>query len=52
VLRLHAVSRHDGPVSVRRAWSPEEVRMLAEKAGRRARVRRYPALGRLVAEIV
>ena len=51
VLRMHPVSRHDGPVSVRRAWSPEELRMLAEKAGRRARIRRYPALGRLVAEI-
>lgn len=51
VLALHPVSRHDGPVSVRRAWSAEEVRMLAEKAGRRARIRRYPALGRLVAEI-
>ena len=51
VLNLHPVSRHDGPVSVRRAWSPEELRMLAEKAGRRARVTRYPGLGRLVAEI-
>jgi len=51
VLRLHPVSRHDGPVSVRRAWSADEVRMLAEKAGRRADVVCYPALGRLVAEI-
>jgi len=51
VLRLHPVSRHDGPVSVRRAWSPEELSMLAEKAGRRARIARYPALGRVVAEI-
>jgi len=51
VLRLHAVSRHDGPVSVRRAWSPDELAVLAEKAGRRALITRYPGLGRLVAEI-
>ena len=51
VLRLHPVSRHDGPVSVRRAWSAEEVSMLADKAGRRARITRHPWLGRLVAEI-
>jgi SAM-dependent methyltransferase len=50
-LRLHPVSRHDGPVSVRRAWSAEDLVMLAEKAGRRARVTRYPGLGRLLAEI-
>jgi SAM-dependent methyltransferase len=51
VLRLHAVSRHDGPVSVRRAWSAEELRVLAEKAGRRARIMCYRALGRLVMEL-
>jgi len=51
VLRLHPVSRHDGPVSVRRAWSADELTMLAEKAGRRASVTRYAWLGRLVAEI-
>jgi methyltransferase family protein len=51
VLRLHPVSRHDGPVSVRRAWSADELATLAGKAGRRARVARYPWLGRLVAEI-
>jgi len=51
VLRLHPVSRHDGPLSVRRAYSADEIETLAEKAGRRARVRRYPWLGRLVAEI-
>jgi len=51
VLRLHPVSRHDGPVSVRRAWSPDELTTLAEKAGRHARIARYPWLGRLVAEI-
>jgi len=51
VLKLHPVSRHDGPVSVRRAWSAGELGALADKAGRRARVTRYPWLGRLVAEI-
>jgi hypothetical protein len=51
VLRLHPVSRHDGPVSVRRAYSPAELTALAARAGVRARIRRYPWLGRLVAEI-
>ena len=51
VLQLHPVSRHDGPVSVRRAWSADELTTLAEKAGRRARITRHPWLGRLVAEI-
>jgi 2-polyprenyl-3-methyl-5-hydroxy-6-metoxy-1,4-benzoquinol methylase len=51
LLRLHPVSRHDGPVSVRRAYSATEVAGLAEQAGARARIRRYPWLGRLVAEI-
>jgi hypothetical protein len=51
VLRLHPVSRHDGPLSVRRAYSPDELIVLAEKAGRRVHVRRYPGIGRLVAEV-
>jgi SAM-dependent methyltransferase len=51
LLRLHPVSRHDGPLSVRRAYSAGEVARLAEKAGVRARIRRYPWLARLVAEI-
>ena len=51
VLRMHPVSRHDGPLSVRRAWSAGELTTLAEKAGHTARIVRYPALGRLVAEI-
>ena len=51
LLRLDPVARHDGPVSVRRAWSADELTTLAEKAGRHARVARYPWLGRLVAEI-
>jgi hypothetical protein len=51
VLRLHPVSRHDGPLSVRRAYSPVELAALADRAGVRARIRRYPWLARLVAEI-
>jgi 2-polyprenyl-3-methyl-5-hydroxy-6-metoxy-1,4-benzoquinol methylase len=51
VLRLHPVSRDDGPLSVRRAYSPTELARLAERAGGRARIRRYPWLARLVAEL-
>jgi 2-polyprenyl-3-methyl-5-hydroxy-6-metoxy-1,4-benzoquinol methylase len=51
VLRLHPVSRHDGPLSVRRAYSPAELAVLAARAGVRARIRRYPWLARVVAEI-
>jgi SAM-dependent methyltransferase len=51
LLRLHPVSRHDGPVSVRRAYSPGELAALAARGGGRVRVRRYAWLGRLVAEI-
>jgi hypothetical protein len=51
-LRLHPVSRHDGPLSVRRAYSAAELRVLAEKAGlARVVVRRYPLVGRLVVEL-
>ena len=52
ILGCHPISRHDGPLSVRRAYSPGEVRTLAEKAGLPApRVERYPLLGRLLAVI-
>jgi hypothetical protein len=51
LLRLHPVSQHDGPLSVRRAYSSRELAALAARAGGRARVRRYAWLGRLVAEI-
>jgi 2-polyprenyl-3-methyl-5-hydroxy-6-metoxy-1,4-benzoquinol methylase len=51
LLWLHPVSRHDGPVSVRRAYSPEELAVLAEKAGVRAHVRRHPWLARVVMEL-
>jgi len=46
----HRFSRHDGPLSVRRAYSPDELRVLAEKAGVHGlAIRRHPWLGRLVA---
>jgi ubiquinone/menaquinone biosynthesis C-methylase UbiE len=46
----HPFARHDGPLSVRRAYSPDELRALATRAGlRRLSVRRYPWLGRIVA---
>jgi SAM-dependent methyltransferase len=51
LLALHPVSRHDGPLSVRRAYSAGELRALAAAVGRRVDVTRYPLLGRLVAEI-
>jgi ubiquinone/menaquinone biosynthesis C-methylase UbiE len=50
VVARHPISRHDGPLSVRRAYSAEEVRALADKAGLPApRVERYPGLVRLLA---
>jgi SAM-dependent methyltransferase len=52
LLRCHPISRHDGPLSVRRAYSPEELRTLAQKAGLPApRIERYPWLGRVLAVI-
>lgn len=50
LMRMHPVSRHDGPLSVRRSYSAAEVRALAEKAGmQRIAIVAYPMLGRLVA---
>jgi ubiquinone/menaquinone biosynthesis C-methylase UbiE len=50
LFRCHPISRHDGPLSVRRAYSRDELRALAERAGAaRLTIREYPALGRLVA---
>jgi ubiquinone/menaquinone biosynthesis C-methylase UbiE len=50
VFRCHPISRHDGPLSVRRAYSGDELRALAEQAGAgRLTIREYPVLGRLVA---
>lgn len=46
----HRFARHDGPLSVRRAYAPDELRTLAEKAGiPRLAVRRHAALGRVIA---
>lgn len=43
VWRRHAITRHDGPVSVRASFTPGELRDLAARAGLdRARVRRHP----------
>ena len=51
VLAMHPVSRHDGPLSVRRAYAPAELAELFRTAGLRGvSVRRYPAIARLVAE--
>jgi SAM-dependent methyltransferase len=45
----HPVSRHDGPLSVRRAYSVDELPVLAEKAGlARVTVRRFPWRARVV----
>jgi hypothetical protein len=53
LLRCHPISRHDGPLSVRRAYSAAELTTLAQKAGiTTLRVRAYPLLGRLVAVTV
>jgi hypothetical protein len=50
LLRCHPISRHDGPLSVRRSYSRDELTALAEKAGaRRVSIREYPVLGRLLA---
>jgi ubiquinone/menaquinone biosynthesis C-methylase UbiE len=46
----HRFARHDGPLSVRRAYSPDELSALAARAGlARFDVRRHPWLGRIVA---
>jgi ubiquinone/menaquinone biosynthesis C-methylase UbiE len=46
----HRLARHDGPLSVRRAYTPDELRALAGEAGiAQVAVRRYAWLGRIVA---
>jgi ubiquinone/menaquinone biosynthesis C-methylase UbiE len=46
----HRLSRHDGPLSVRRSYGPEELRGLARKAGLQyLGIQRYPLVGRLLA---
>jgi Methyltransferase domain len=50
LLGCHPISRHDGPLSVRRSYSRDELQALAETAGaRRLTIHEYPVLGRLVA---
>ena len=52
LLACHPISRHDGPLSVRRAYSPDEMRGMADKAGAPVRrIERYPWLGRIIAVI-
>jgi ubiquinone/menaquinone biosynthesis C-methylase UbiE len=49
LLARHPVARHDGPLSVRRAYAPEELRALCERAGWRAfSVRRHALLARVL----
>jgi ubiquinone/menaquinone biosynthesis C-methylase UbiE len=51
VLPVHPISRHDGPMSVRRAYAPGELGDLLGAAGvARATVTRYPWLARLIVE--
>ena len=51
VLPMHWMSRHDGPLSVRRAYAPAELGDLFGAAGvTRATVTRYPWLARVVVE--
>jgi ubiquinone/menaquinone biosynthesis C-methylase UbiE len=50
LLAAHPMSRHDGPLSVRRAYTAREIERLLERAGvSGARVRRYAPLARLCA---
>jgi hypothetical protein len=47
VLGCGPMARHDGPLSVRRAYTPDELRALGARAGLAgARVRRYAPLVR------
>src|SRR5262249_60193340 len=52
LLGCHPISRHDGPLSVRRSYSRAELTALAQKAGARRRtIRGDPRLGRLPAGV-
>ena len=45
----HPIARHDGPLSVRRAYTPAELRVLCEKAGwRRFTITRHVLLARVL----
>ena len=49
VLARHQISRHDGPLSVRRAYTVDELRVLAEKAALApVAIRRRPWLARVL----
>jgi 2-polyprenyl-3-methyl-5-hydroxy-6-metoxy-1,4-benzoquinol methylase len=49
LLARHPISRHDGPLSVRRAYTVDELEVLAEKARLgRFEVRHFPWLARLL----
>ncbi len=51
LLAVHPISRHDGPLSVRRAYAPAELADLFRRAGLLGvSVQRYRAIARLVAE--
>jgi ubiquinone/menaquinone biosynthesis C-methylase UbiE len=51
LLAVHPISRHDGPLSVRRAYAPAELADLFRRAGLSGvSVQRYRAIARLVAE--
>jgi ubiquinone/menaquinone biosynthesis C-methylase UbiE len=51
LLAVHPISRHDGPLSVRRAYAPAELIDLFRRAGLLdVSVHRYRAIARLVAE--
>ena len=51
LLAVHPISRHDGPLSVRRAYAPTELADLFRRAGLfRVSVQRYRLFARLVAE--
>jgi SAM-dependent methyltransferase len=48
-LACHPISRHDGPLSVRRSYSPDELRTLCEKAGLPPpKIARFPLVSRLL----
>ncbi|PYM92694.1 MAG: hypothetical protein DME04_14025 [Candidatus Rokuibacteriota bacterium] len=50
LFRCHQISRHDGPLSVRRSYSSDELRALAARAGaHRLTIHEYPVLGRMLA---
>jgi ubiquinone/menaquinone biosynthesis C-methylase UbiE len=52
LLARHPVARHDGPLSVRRAYAPDELRALCERAGWRGfSIRRHALLARILVTV-